>query len=135
VLGCPDDNCLYFFVILLYYSRYGGERYETRDLQARVRQRFAQLQAKDEQEGQVPWHVVNAARSMEEVEQEIQQIVARTIDMVQNYNSSCCDGGDGGDDDNTSGKPLQVLWQPSSIFRNGNGSTSTLSVDNKENLR
>lgn len=114
-------------LVILCYSTlnsYGGERYETRDLQARVRQRFAQLQAKDEKEGQVPWHVVNAARSMEDVEQEIQQIVARTIDMVQNSNATSSDGDD-------TGKPLQLLWQPSSI---GN-SSNVLSVDNKENLR
>ena len=41
-----------------YIIRYGGERYEKRDLQIRVRQRFSELQSLDEKAGRVPWHVV-----------------------------------------------------------------------------
>lgn len=76
-----------------YYS-YGGERYEKRDMQVRVRQRFSQLQTQDEREGNVPWHIVNAAQSIEEVQAEINQIVERTVSQV-----------------NKEAKPLQVLWQ------------------------
>ena len=38
--------------------RYGGERYEKKELQMRVRSRFAELQRLDEKDGRVPWHVV-----------------------------------------------------------------------------
>jgi hypothetical protein len=40
------------------FRRYGGERYEKRDLQIRVRQRFSELQSLDEKAGRVPWHVI-----------------------------------------------------------------------------
>ena len=61
---------------------------------------------------------------MEDVELEIQQIVAKTIEMVQNYDISFSNSDD-------TGKPLQLLWQPSSM----RGSSGVLVVDNKENLR
>lgn len=64
------------------YCRYGGERYEKRDMQIRVRQRFSELQAQDEQSGQVSWHVVNAAQSIEEVQKEINEIVENTIESI-----------------------------------------------------
>jgi hypothetical protein len=63
-------------------------------LQTRVRQRFAQLQAFDEHEGTVPWFIVNAAQSIDEVQQEINQIVDATIRKVQQ--------------DNT---PSETMWQ------------------------
>lgn len=61
---------------------YGGERYEKRDLQRRVRQRFAELQAMDEKEQTVPWHVINAAQTIEQVQSEINVIVHDTIQRV-----------------------------------------------------
>jgi dTMP kinase len=73
---------------------YGEERYEKKEMQQRVRQRFRELQAMDEVDGQVPWYVVNAAQSIEEVQQEINQIVESTIDKV-----------------NAEEKPLGLLWQ------------------------
>lgn len=69
--------------LLLSPTRYGGERYEKRELQIRVRQRFAELQSIDEKQGRVPWHVVDASRSMEEVQQSIAGIVTGTIERVQ----------------------------------------------------
>jgi dTMP kinase len=73
---------------------YGEERYEKKEMQQRVRQKFRELQAMDEVDGQVPWYVVNAAQSIEEVQQEINQIVESTIDKV-----------------NAEEKPLGLLWQ------------------------
>ncbi len=52
-------------------------------MQIRVRQRFAELQAIDEKQGRVPWHVVDAAQSIEEVKEQIAKIVTDTIDRVQ----------------------------------------------------
>ncbi|KAL9191177.1 hypothetical protein ACHAXT_000883 [Thalassiosira profunda] len=62
---------------------YGGERYEKRDLQIRVRQRFAELQSIDETQGRVPWHVVDASQSIEEVTANLVSIVTDTLARVQ----------------------------------------------------
>mmetsp|Transcript_5557 Transcript_5557/g.11479 ORF Transcript_5557/g.11479 Transcript_5557/m.11479 type:complete len:228 (+) Transcript_5557:162-845(+) len=62
---------------------YGGERYEKKEMQQRVRQRFSELQGMDETDGQIPWYVVNAAQSIEEVQKEINTIVETTVDKVQ----------------------------------------------------
>lgn len=61
---------------------YGGERYEKRDLQIRVRKRFAELQALDEEQGRVPWHVVDASQSIEDVTKELVSIVNETVERV-----------------------------------------------------
>lgn len=60
-------------------SRYGEERYETKDFQTRVRQRFADLQALDTE---TPWHVVNAAQTMDQVEADIWEIVQQVLQTV-----------------------------------------------------
>ena len=52
-------------------------------MQIRVRERFSELQLQDEQSGQVAWHVVNAARSIEEVQDEINAIVEKTIEAIE----------------------------------------------------
>ena len=71
-------------------DRYGGERYEKRDLQLRVRQRFSELQNEDE--GRIPWHVIDAAQSVEAVTNDIVNIVNKVMEGV------------------AQGKPLQKLW-------------------------
>lgn len=63
---------------------YGGERYEKRSLQQRVRKRFEELQAMDEAEKRIPWHIVNAAQSVEEVQADINKIVESTLQNVNN---------------------------------------------------
>jgi dTMP kinase len=80
----------------LHFFRYGGERYEKRELQLRVRQRFAQLQAQDERLQTVPWHVVDAAQSIEEVQKEINTIVLQTVESVQEQQQK--------------GKPMPTMW-------------------------
>mmetsp|Transcript_10600 Transcript_10600/g.19032 ORF Transcript_10600/g.19032 Transcript_10600/m.19032 type:complete len:248 (-) Transcript_10600:242-985(-) len=62
---------------------YGGERYEKRDLQIRVRKRFAELQSIDEKRGRVPWHVVDGKQSIEDVEKELASIVKDTVERVE----------------------------------------------------
>lgn len=86
---------------------YGNERYEKREMQIRVRQRFSQLQAHDERDGKVPWHIVNAAQTVEQVQQDINKIVEETIKRVQEGE----------------GKPLELLWQ----------TTANNQSENKEN--
>ena len=97
-------------------------------MQSRVRERFSQLQAIDEHEGIVPWHIVDAARSVEDVEQEIQEIVERTIRDVQQKADTEEEAESASEADGVGGKPLQLLWQK----KNDGGNY----VDNnKENLR
>ena len=63
-------------------------------MQQRVRKRFSELQAMDERDGQVPWYVVNAAQTVEEVQKEINEIVEKTVERV-----------------NAEDQPLGLLWQ------------------------
>jgi hypothetical protein len=70
-------------------------------MQTRVRQRFSQLQAHDERDGQVPWFIVNAAQSIEQVQTDINQIVDETVKQVEEDN-----------------KPLGLLWQLPSLTEN-----------------
>lgn len=84
--------------ILVY--RYGGERYEQRDMQIRVRHRFAELQKMDEEAGK-SWNVVNAAQSMDQVETDIWNVVQETIiDTVIIAKQN---------------KPLQKMWEEGTI--------------------
>lgn len=64
-------------------------------MQTRVRERFSELQKQDERDGQVPWHVVNAAGTIEEVQKQINSIVESTIDRVQKQEE----------------QPVSRLWQ------------------------
>lgn len=72
-----------------YPHSYGEERYEKRDMQIRVKQRFSELR---EMDTQVPWHVVNAAQTVEQVQADILTIVQATLQQVQD------------------GKPLRKMW-------------------------
>ena len=72
---------------------YGGERYEKRDLQKRVRNRFSELQSMDERLNIVPWHIIDASQTIEDVQKDISSIVNDTITSVSN------------------GKPLMKMWE------------------------
>ena len=63
-------------------TRYGGERYEKRELQLRVRKRFQQLQQLDEQWKRVPWHIVDASQNIDQVQEDINKIVDHTLKQV-----------------------------------------------------
>ncbi len=52
-------------------------------MQIRVRQRFAELQAMDEISEKVDWHVVDASQTIEEVQNDINQIVEETMKKVE----------------------------------------------------
>jgi len=79
----------FFHCISLSTLSYGEERYEKRDMQIRVNQRFAELREMDDR---VPWHVVNAAQTIEQVQADILAIVEETVQQVYD------------------GKPLPKLW-------------------------
>ena len=67
-------------MIIFDFIRFGNERYEKRDMQIRVRQQFTKLQEMDK--NIVPWNIINAAQSMDTVEDTIWNIVRPTIDHV-----------------------------------------------------
>jgi len=94
--GLPAPDCVIFLDLPQEEAErrggFGGERYEKRDMQRRVRQRFAELQAADE--GRVPWNVVSATQSVEDVHADIWSIVLKTLETVQQQ-----------------GKPLGKMWQ------------------------
>jgi dTMP kinase len=115
-IGLPAPDCVIFLDLSPADAEsrggYGGERYEKRDMQVRVRQRFSDLQKMDEaalittaaatatstdegdkSEARVPWHLVNAAQSVEAVESDIWAIVQATMEKVQ------------------AGKPVYKMWQ------------------------
>mmetsp|Transcript_21834 Transcript_21834/g.51513 ORF Transcript_21834/g.51513 Transcript_21834/m.51513 type:complete len:277 (+) Transcript_21834:107-937(+) len=94
---------------------YGGERYEKRDMQIRVREKFRQLQAVDEEQGNVPWYVVNAAQSIEDVQKEINAIVDKTVHDVQ-----------------TTNKPLGQLWKKTTKDSKTEGKNKTTSLSSSD---
>ena len=93
-------------------------------MQLRVRQRFEQLQQLDKVQGnnRVPWHIVSAAQSIEQVQAEINKIVDKTLAQVQ------------------SGKQLGKLWEEGayqattsiSIAANTTTTTTTTTEDQQE---
>ena len=69
---------------------YGGEQYEKKELQIRVRQLYVELQSIDEEQGRVPWYVVDASLSIDEVKAEIAKIATDTIERVQIESAPLC---------------------------------------------
>lgn len=63
-------------------------------MQTRVRQQFDKLQKQDETTGQVPWFVIDAAQTIDEVQNDINTVVEKTMKEV-----------------NDGGKPIQVMWE------------------------
>ena len=50
----------------------------------RVREQFRKLERLDKAEGRVPWHVLSAAKSIEEVQADIWSVVEKTLEQVSN---------------------------------------------------
>lgn len=61
---------------------FGGERYEKTELQKRVRQRFSELQEEDENQKRIPWYIVNAGQTIEDVQRDINEVVQNTLETV-----------------------------------------------------
>lgn len=120
-LLCFDDL---FVVAAEQRGGYGEERYEKRDMQLRVRQRFDQLQRLDEKEAssfsmnnqsdcdgargsiiRVPaWYVIDASQSIEQVHSQVWDAVENTLSALSPTSSSshghgCVDA------------PLGKLWE------------------------
>ena len=74
----------------IHICSYGGEQYEKKELQIRVRQLYAELQSIDEEQGRVPWYVVDASLSIDEVKAQIAKIATDTIERVQSESAPLC---------------------------------------------
>lgn len=77
------------FCLVTYFEEslngsYGEERYEKKELQLRVREQFLKLEKLDKAEGRVQWHVLSAAKSVEEVQADIWKVVEKTLEHVSN---------------------------------------------------
>jgi dTMP kinase len=68
-------------------GQYGEERYETREMQARVREVFMRLK-----EGDETWTVVDASQSVEEVGARILEVASKAVGRAAD-------------------RPLGTLWQ------------------------
>jgi len=70
-------------------------------MQVRVRKRFGELQKLDEGRYGVPWRVVDAARTVEEVQADIWGVVEETLTSVEAAEPG--------------GKPLRRMWDDGNI--------------------
>jgi len=59
-------------------GNYGEERYEKIDFQIKVREKFMLL--KEEDEGKLPWYVLDATKSIDELQKEIQIIANKVLE-------------------------------------------------------
>lgn len=85
--GLPAPDAVIFLDMSPEHSErrggYGEERYENRQLQIRVRQRFYELRKLDEMNCRVPWFIVDASKTIAEVQSDINNIVQETIKKVE----------------------------------------------------
>lgn len=76
---------LLFFMVInctFEYSQrgqFGEERYEKVEFQKTVRDKFFTLQQKDEEQRSIPWYVLDARKSIDELHQEISTIADEII--------------------------------------------------------
>jgi len=89
-----SPDCLLLVLDLLPNQRgqYGDERYERRDMQLKVREKFGRLM----DDGGSLWHVVDGTKSIEEVGARINAVV---IDKVKAVGKG--------------GEPIRMLWEGS----------------------
>lgn len=91
-VGLPAPDAVIFLDLSLEEAEnrcgYGGERYEKKEMQKRVRQRFSELQRMDENDADkstkpsFSWYVVDAAQTIADVQRDINQIVESTIEKI-----------------------------------------------------
>jgi hypothetical protein len=77
-------HCSHLHTYASQRTSYGEERYEQRDFQAVVRQRFLELRDVDTRlaSGGPPWHMIEAAQSMDDVEAAIWAVVEPLLATV-----------------------------------------------------
>mmetsp|Transcript_4749 Transcript_4749/g.6168 ORF Transcript_4749/g.6168 Transcript_4749/m.6168 type:complete len:293 (+) Transcript_4749:95-973(+) len=118
--GLPAPDCVIFLQLSPAQAEerggYGEERYETLEMQLRVRERFAELQKMDQSFGvDAPsWHIIDAAQTIEQVQSEIWQVVDNTLASI-----------------NEKDKPLQKLWE-TGVYESSTFITTT--KDDEDNI-
>ena len=50
----------------------------------RVRERFAELQAMDEKSKKINWYIIDASKTIDEVQSDINEVVTKTMANVKN---------------------------------------------------
>ncbi len=82
--GLPAPDCIIYLDIPVEEAAqrgaFGEERYERIDFQKKVRDQFLQLKSEDEVAKIVPWHVLDARKSIEDLQREIQVIADKVIE-------------------------------------------------------
>mmetsp|Transcript_26874 Transcript_26874/g.55007 ORF Transcript_26874/g.55007 Transcript_26874/m.55007 type:complete len:271 (-) Transcript_26874:99-911(-) len=96
-VGLPAPDCVIFLDVDREEAErrggYGGERYERRDMQERVRRKFDELQEADKAEGRVPWYVIDAGRTVDEVQEDVARVAEDAVRAA------------------LSGRPLGLMWK------------------------
>ena len=63
-------------------GNFGEERYENALFQNKVRSKFMSLKNDDEEKNENTWHVVDATRSIDEIQEDVKCVAEKTIEMV-----------------------------------------------------
>ncbi|KAF8477022.1 thymidylate kinase-domain-containing protein [Kalaharituber pfeilii] len=91
-IGLPLPDLVLFLDIsediALSRGGYGGERYEKKEMQEKVRELFKRVREEEEAEGTVRWRTVDAGRGIEEVATEILEVVSGVIQEVEERETS-----------------------------------------------
>lgn len=70
---------LRFFIIFLQRGNFGEERYEKVSFQKKVREQFMTLKDEDVAKNTLPWYVLDATKSVEDLHNEIVAIADRVM--------------------------------------------------------
>jgi|TARA_B100000780_G_scaffold274079_1_gene238584 dTMP kinase len=83
-VGLPSPDVVLFLDMSIEQAKergqFGEERYEKEEFQRTVRKRFQELM--ETENSKVPWCVIDAARTIEEVEQDVHRHAEETIARV-----------------------------------------------------
>ena len=63
-------------------ENFGEERYESFDFQKMVQSKFMDLKRSDDDEGKNIWQVIDAARTIDEIQTDVRNIVEKTIGEI-----------------------------------------------------
>jgi dTMP kinase len=81
--GLPAPDCIIYLDLAIEEAaqrgQFGEERYEKVEFQKTVRDKFFTLQQKDEEQRSIPWYVLDARKSIDELHQEISTIADEII--------------------------------------------------------
>jgi hypothetical protein len=67
------------FIATQQRGEFGAERYERVDFQKKVREQFLLLKSEDEKHGTIPWFVLDARESIDDVHANVKLIVEKVI--------------------------------------------------------